>query len=162
MISIFKWEIDGGHLKVFKLEIELIPRTTFFTNVRSLVRPQEWDVIRKKCYSKASYRCEVCGGRGEKWPVECHEIWEYNFAAKVQTLKGIIALCPDCHEVKHIGLAKIKGNLNRALAHFMKINGVDKRIALACVRRAFEERDKKNKVKWKLDTSFLKGFLNET
>jgi len=141
-----------------KLEIELIPRTTFFTNVRSLVTPGEWDIIRKKCYSLAGYRCEICNGKGTKWPVECHEIWDYNYDTEVQKLIGLIALCPSCHEVKHIGLAKVKGRYNIALKHLMSINNISKSEAEKQVTKAFSIWESRNQVQWKLDTSFLKQY----
>ena len=28
-----------------------------------------WDKLRKQTYRKANYRCEICGGKGPKWPV---------------------------------------------------------------------------------------------
>lgn len=56
---------------------------------------------------------KVCGGRGEKWPVECHEMWQYDDKNHVQKLAGLIALCPDYHKVKHIGYASIKRALSR-------------------------------------------------
>jgi hypothetical protein len=143
-----------------KLEIELIPKTTFFTNVRSLVRKNEWDSIRKKCYSIAGNKCEICGGKGERWPVECHEIWQYNFATNMQSLKGLIALCPACHEVKHIGLARINGRFDEAVEHFMRVNQIPKIVALKEIKKAFNEWEKKNEVRWKLDTTFLKSYAN--
>lgn len=141
-----------------KLEIELIPKTTFFTNVRSLVTPGEWDIIRKKCYALAGYRCEICNGKGTKWPVECHEIWDYNYDTEVQKLIGLIALCPSCHEVKHIGLAKVKGRYNTALKHLMSINNISKSEAEKQVTKAFSIWESRNQVQWKLDTSFLKQY----
>ena len=62
----------------FKLTIELVPKTSWFTNLRSLVSKEQWDKIRNKVYWKAGYKCEICGSKGPKWPVECHEIWHYD------------------------------------------------------------------------------------
>lgn len=45
----------------YKLTIELVPGTSFFNNVRSAVTTSEWNVIKKKCYKKAGYKCEICG-----------------------------------------------------------------------------------------------------
>ena len=101
------------------LEIELVPQSSHFKNLRSDLKPNEWDLLRKDSYKKAGHRCEICGGKGPKWPVECHDIWDYTNG--VQTLKGLIALCPACHEVKHMGLAQLKGRLGIAKKHLMKI-----------------------------------------
>jgi hypothetical protein len=54
-------------------------------------------------------RCEICGGRGPEHPVECHERWRYNDLIRTQTLVRMIALCPACHQVKHVGLANVRG-----------------------------------------------------
>jgi hypothetical protein len=83
-----------------RLSIELVPATSWFDNLRSLLPPAEWDALRKATSQAAGHRCEICGGRGPKWPVECHERWQYDDATHVQTLTGLIALCPECHRVK--------------------------------------------------------------
>jgi 5-methylcytosine-specific restriction endonuclease McrA len=85
------------------LTIELVPKTSWCKNLRNELTQEDWDVLRKEAYRRAGYECEICGGRGEKWPVECHERWEYDDAANVQSLSGLVALCPKCHRVKHIG-----------------------------------------------------------
>lgn len=137
-----------------KLEIELIPRTTFFTNVRSIF-PERWSKIRKACYSAANNRCEICDGVGESWPVECHEVWHYDFKNKIQKLVRLIALCPACHEVKHFGLANLKGRTAQAKAHLMLINGITEEQADVYIAQAFAEWHLKNKVQWKLDVTAI-------
>jgi 5-methylcytosine-specific restriction endonuclease McrA len=77
--------------------------------------------LRKRTYRQANYRCQVCGGRGSKHPVECHEIWHYDDENKIQKLMGLIALCPSCHQVKHIGLAQIQGKGEEANRHLALI-----------------------------------------
>jgi hypothetical protein len=49
-----------------KLTIELVPKTSWYSNVRSNVSKDEWDKIKKKCYIKANYKCEICNGIGDK------------------------------------------------------------------------------------------------
>jgi hypothetical protein len=97
-----------------RLTIELVPRTCWFSNVRDQVPRGDWDRIRREVYERAGKRCEVCSGRGSRHPVECHEVWEYDETAHVQRLVRMIALCPACHEVKHIGLAGLKGRGEQA------------------------------------------------
>jgi hypothetical protein len=62
---------------MYKLSIELVPQTCWFSNVRDHVDQKTWDILRKDTYKKANYKCEICGGVGSKHPVECHEIWDY-------------------------------------------------------------------------------------
>lgn len=140
-----------------KLEIELVPKTAWFNNLRSFLTKEEWDVIRKKCYKEANYHCEICGGQGQKWPVECHEIWEYK--DKKVKLKGLIALCPDCHEVKHIGLAQLKGRFEQACLHFEKVNNCQRKDAISYINNCFDLWSKRNKIQWELDVTYLKQYL---
>lgn len=143
-----------------KLKCELIPRTSFFTNVRSEVTPQKWDKLRRHCYKKAGHKCEICGGKGSKWPVECHEVWSYKVYKKdrtkgIQKLVRLIALCPSCHEVKHIGLAQLRGRMDKALKHLTKVNKVTEEEAHEIVDEAVEIWERRNEVSWKLDLSHL-------
>lgn len=88
-----------------KLALELVPCTCWVSNLRSLFSKEKWATMKQACYRSAGFRCEVCGGRGEKWPVEAHEVWEYDDMHLVQIFKRVCALCPSCHQVKHYGLA---------------------------------------------------------
>jgi hypothetical protein len=85
-------------MKKIKLTIELIPKTCFFSNVRTLLPKKYWDLLRRSSYAKAGYKCEICGesgkNQGYKHEVECHEIWEYNDRLKIQKLLGLVSLCP--------------------------------------------------------------------
>ena len=107
-----------------KLEIELVPSTCWYSNVRSNVSKETWDRIRKWTYKNYNHKCGICDTGGM---IHCHEIWEYNDKKCTQKLKGFIALCPMCHHVKHIGLAEIlsdnkKLNIQDVIDHFMKVN----------------------------------------
>lgn len=140
-----------------RLTIELVPSTSWFENVRSLVSPGEWDALRKATYQAAGHRCEICGGRGSKWPVECHERWEYDETTRVQKLVGLIALCPDCHRVKHFGLARVKGEQEQAGQWLMKVNGWTRRQAYDHVQAAFALWERRSEGPWEVDISWLKS-----
>jgi hypothetical protein len=75
-------------------------------NVRSNVPKAVWDRLRRQVAADVGQRCEICGGRGWRWPVECHERWDYDDDRKIQRLERLVALCPACHEAKHAGLAR--------------------------------------------------------
>ncbi len=105
-----------------KLTVELIPFSTSGDNCRSRLPKEEWDKLRNACYEKAEFDCEVCGGHGSKWRVECHEQWEYDLKTMTQSLVKLVALCPACHEAKHIGFASIRGYFKRAFKHLCKVN----------------------------------------
>lgn len=138
-----------------KLSIELVPETCWMSNVRSCVSAADWDTLRRECYAKAEYVCEICGGRGPEHPVECHEVWSYTLKSKTQKLERLIALCPNCHEVKHIGLAQMNGRERIALAHLAIVNewGMDE--LKSHYEDSFKEWQERNQIEWKLDISFL-------
>lgn len=136
-----------------KLTIELVPQTSWFSNLRSLLSSEDWDKIRKHCYKQANYKCEICDGVGPKHPVECHETWEY--LEGVQKLTGLISLCPSCHEVKHIGLAGIKGRRKEAMNHFCKVNNCSMAEADKYVAEAFKIWENRSQQEWTLDVSLL-------
>jgi len=138
-----------------KLTIELVPQTSWYNNVRSNVTPAEWDVLRKESYKKAGYKCECCGGVGPTHPVECHEIWEYDDEAFTQTLTGLISLCPSCHQVKHIGLARIKGNYQKALKHLAEVNGITEEEVDEYVEECFKTWQERSQNKYTVDTTIL-------
>lgn len=139
------------------LTIELVPSSCFYNNVRSNVSQAEWDVLRKECYKKAGYKCEICGGKGPKHPVECHEIWNYDDDQGIQTLDGLIALCPSCHEVKHVGLAQINGKFEQAILHLAKVNEISVEDAKLYVEACFETWSKRSQKEWKLDITILEN-----
>jgi hypothetical protein len=140
------------------LTIELVPKTSWFKNVRSNVSREEWERLRRVTFARAGHRCEVCGGRGARWPVECHEIFDYDDERRVQRLASLIALCPPCHEVKHIGLAGLRGKGNAAKAHLAKVNGWSVEDAELYIEVCFEVWHRRSLHPWALDLSHLKEF----
>ncbi len=138
------------------LSIELVPSTAWFSNVRSIVTEHEWSRIKRAVYRRAGRRCEICNGYGSKWPVECHEIWDYDDDKKLQTLKGLIALCPSCHEVKHIGYASIRGRAEMARAHLCSVNNWSQEKAISYIEEQFRKWEERSMYEWHLDISFLK------
>lgn len=143
-------------LNKFPLKIELVPKTCWYSNVRSNVSQARWDQLRKWCYKKAGYKCEICGGVGDAHPVECHEIWHYDDENLIQKLTGLIALCPNCHKCKHPGLAKINGQFDSiVIPHLMRINNINKTVAYSLVERAFTEYYQRSAFEWELDISYI-------
>ena len=123
--------------------------------MRSHVPAAEWDLLRRAVYRRAQHRCEICGGRGKAHSVECHEVWHYDDAARVQRLAGFTALCPACHQVKHIGLANVQGKSAQALHHLAEVNGWSASRARAHVEQAFELWARRSEHEWQLDLSLL-------
>jgi len=148
-----------------KLTIELVPQTCWYSNVRSNVTKQQWDVIRRKCYAKAEHRCEVCGDTGKNQgvshAVECHEIWQYIDATKTQKLVGMIALCPHCHKVKHPGLAQLNGESEIVMKQLMKVNSMNRSEAKKYIEKSFEQWRERSGSRWTLDISMLDDYIKD-
>lgn len=146
-----------------RLKVELVPSTSWYSNVRSEVSKEEWDRIRKKCYSLANHKCEICGDNGHnqgfRWPVECHEIWDYDPDSRRQTLKGFISLCPYCHKCKHIGLAQINGEYDLALSHLMRVNSIGREEADSHVQDSFEEWERRSEHEWEVDITYMDSYM---
>ena len=145
------------------LFIDMIPSTCWFSNLSSELTPNEWTLIKKKASARAGYCCEICAGRGPKWPVECHERWAFNTSTRVQTLLGVSALCPDCHEVTHFGFARVQDRDAVAKQHLMKINSWTATQANQHIDDADELWLKRSSVEdWKLDARWILGFVTLT
>ena len=145
-------------MKKPKLTIELIPSTSHYKNVRTILPTKEWDRLRKASYKKANFKCQICGdigtNQGYKHNLECHEIWAYQKDG-TQLLKELVSLCPKCHQVKHIGrtIAIKKGK--EAFKHISKVNKWDMKLVEAYVGSCFQEHKERSKIKWKLNVSIL-------
>jgi hypothetical protein len=117
-------------------------------NLRSILTKTQWDVIRRRAYKEAGHMCEVCGGRGMNHPVECHEEWEYNDITHTQTLMGVKVLCPDCHGVKHLGLAATLGKMEYTRKHLIKVNGWDVGETNKYIKGVWERFEKRSQHPW--------------
>ncbi len=143
------------------LTIELVPKSSWYINVRSEVSAGEWDILRRSVYKKAKYKCECCGGKGPRWPVECHEIWEYDDEGLIQKLTGMTALCPSCHEVKHIGLAQVRGRGKEATKHLANVNSWSIQQATTYIDDQFKKWRDRGTKKYEIDLSFLDDYKTE-
>lgn len=142
-----------------KLSIELVPKSCWYSNVRSNVSEEEWDIIRKKCYKNAGNICEICGktgkNQGYNHNVECHEIWNYDDKKYIQKLTGLIALCPFCHKTKHVGLAQMNGEEDIVINQLMKVNNISKSEVEKYINDSFLIWLDRSDEEWELDISYL-------
>jgi len=139
--------------KELKLEIELVPKTSWYNNLRKYMDRKDWDRIRKQTYANYENKCGICGDEGR---LNCHEIWKYDDKNHIQKLVGFIALCDLCHHVKHIGLAGIlarRGELDyeKVIEHFMKVNNCSKRTFENHRREACKQWKERSEHDWKVD-----------
>lgn len=140
-----------------RLTVELVPRTSWYTNVRSNVSRAEWEACKRFVKERSGSRCEICGGVGSRYPVDCHEIWEYDDERGIQTLVGLIALCPRCHEVKHLGRTMGMGNGERAIAHLMRVNEWDEYETEVYCQIVFRIWELRSTHPWDVDITYLEG-----
>lgn len=142
-----------------KLEIDLIPESSWYSNLRSLMPKEAWDTLRKRVYRDFGFRCGVCGKKGK---LSCHELWKFDDKNHIQELTGLIALCELCHSVKHIGLSELRSDrgeidFETLIKHFMKVNN--------CSRDVFEEHkaksvklfNKRSSYEWKIKIGELEN-----
>ena len=145
------------------LKIELVPQTSWYSNLRSNISTSDWDKLRKQVYSQYQNVCGICGSQGR---LDCHENWEYDDKKHVQKLRGFIALCDICHHVKHIGYAGIlaqqgKLDFEKVIDHFMKVNNCDKTTFKAFHEEAFAQWRERSLHQWKVDLGDYKTIVKE-
>lgn len=52
-----------------------IPATSWGSNLRNLLIPDQWEKLRRSTFARTGGHCEICGF----WKgLECHELWEYH------------------------------------------------------------------------------------
>jgi hypothetical protein len=140
-----------------KLNLELVPSSCFYKNVRQILSKEQWSTISKQVRSSVYDACEICQSDSEQF-LDCHEVWEYNDKKLIQKLIKMQALCKKCHGVKHFGLSKIQGKEAQAIRHLMAINKMTITQAKDYVAQAFQVWAERSKKTWKLDLSHLEEY----
>lgn len=109
------------------LFVDMIPRTCWFTNVRTCVSERDWERLRRMILRRARQQCEACGAgedrAARRW-LEAHERWRYDDRSGTQTLRRLICVCSPCHLVTHLGYANVTGRSEEALAHLRQVTGM--------------------------------------
>jgi hypothetical protein len=162
--SLFSKWLDNDNKKGIKgiggLYVDLVPQNCFYSNVRSLLSNQDWNLIRKKVYKDNNFKCEICHRSGNQHPVEAHERWIFDLASKTQILKKIESLCPACHEATHLGLAQVNGRGNIAKKRLMYVNNWNSKETEEHIKDAFVLWNQRNNINWSLDISWLINFIS--
>ena len=137
-----------------ELYIDMIPKTSYFKNVRSLFNEADWNLIRHHIYNRTNNKCECCGCKRSKY-LEAHERWIFDFETKTQKLIRIIALCRLCHQATHYGHSKVFKNIIKINEHLKKVRGFTDEDLKAHIKEAYEIWEKRNKINWIIDTSII-------
>ncbi len=151
-----KWQYRGDP-PVAVLLPDMLPTTSWEANLRTLLSEQEWDRLRKFCYQAAGNTCVACGSRGEPH-VEAHEAWRFDEKTGVQTLRGLLCLCPTCHKSKHLGYANRIGRLPQVLERLMWLNDWDEPTLARELAKVEARQEELSQRTWTLDLSFLRTY----
>lgn len=151
-----KWQYRGDP-PVPVLLPDMLPTTSWESNLRALLSEAEWDRLRKFCYQAAGNTCVSCGSRGEPH-IEAHESWSFDEARGIQRLRGLLALCPTCHKAKHLGFANRIGLLPQVLERLKWLNDWDDATLKRELARVERRQEELSLRKWTLDLSFLKTY----
>jgi hypothetical protein len=136
-----------------KLEIELVPESSHFKNLRSELTTTQWSKLRKK-YLPENGKCEICGGVSPGRGLDLHEVWSYTILDKeygIQRLERLEGLCMYCHEVKHYYLANLRGFGERARNRLKKINKLSYNEVLEYENKVHTLFLIRSKIKWSID-----------
>ncbi len=140
----------------YKLNFQLVPDGCWYANLRSTLPREAWDKLRRAAYARAGGKCAICGRPGR---LEAHEVWEYDDEKHIQRLKDVVAVCPACHAVIHIGRTALLGREPEAQAHFMKVNGCTQSEYHAALGEANRVHAERSRHEWVTDLSALKTLL---
>lgn len=96
---------------------------------RTIYGQKTWDILRKKAYFNADYKCEICGREPKKGDLHAHELFTYDYENTTGTFERIVAICRTCHDGIHSG---------RLITMFKNGNPIyNKRYVLKVVENAF-------------------------
>lgn len=140
------------------LFVDMVPRSCWFTNVRTCVSPQDWERLRRMVTARAGQLCEVCSdgpGRAVSRRLDVHERWAYDNANGVQALRRLICLCTDRHLTTHLGYANVTARADQALAHLRAVTGMTDAEVSRHVRAANALWTTRSARIWELDLSML-------
>ena len=133
----------------------MVPQTLWGKNLRAILPKEQWDIVRRYAYAEAGMRCRVCGGCGQEWPVEADEAWEYDDDRLLHTLRGVIALWPDCHHIRHWGKSLIDGREEEVIAKMITVNGWTRRQVQGAADTAYADWERRSRQTWTSDYSWV-------
>ncbi|DBA85403.1 hypothetical protein WJX79_007934 [Trebouxia sp. C0005] len=124
-------------------------------NMSSNLPEEEWSAIRKVTYRKADYKCEVSGGVGTEWPVECHEVWRFHEGSQTLQLRGFMALHPEVHLAKHLERQQDDKRRQQAIWMLQAMNEWTVAEAEEYWKFARDTAMRRSSQEWKFDLSWL-------
>ena len=131
-----------------KLELELVPSSAFFKNLRNSLG-LKWGKVSNAVRSHYGYQCQLCLFKGKHSQVHLHETWEYNDETHIQRLKEFKCVCETCHNVIHWGRSQVSGkNMEKLLEHARTVNGCSAHDFKKHVKKSFEIWEERSQHEW--------------
>lgn len=141
----------GKTIDTKPLKIELVPSSSFYVSLRSVLRPQQWRKISTEVRNKAHGICSICKKRVGLRGLEAHEVWTYDEKTGIRSLEKIIPVCGECHETIHIGKAEIEGRLKEAAMHYILVNHCSAETFRKDFASSYRIWQKRSKMRWKTE-----------
>ena len=144
-----------------KLELHLIPQTSFYLNLREFLGTR-WNILSKNIRTYNDFTCQYCNAKKEPKNIHLHEVWKFYTEEKIQKLVGFECLCNVCHSVHHWGCSQIKGlNMDFLAKHACSINDCSLDEWNLYVIECFNEWQERSLIKWNIDISYINNFRLE-
>lgn len=154
----------------FKLKIELVPSSVWYSSLYRLLPRQVWHRTKERLFAEEGRKCYICSYK--QGPLSAHEFWEYNDDEHIQKLVAVHHLCSLCHKIKHIGFwchtadgrAKLgEQGLDREglIEHFCNVNNCAKKEFLEHEEKAFDLWRERSKHEWEQDFGKYKDFIEQ-
>lgn len=143
-----------------RLSAQCSPYELWGSELRKVVRPDDWIGLQALVCGRADDRCEVCGARGGASGIDVHEVWSFQWGNRpFQRLERVVALCVDCRRTQHVHRAGANGELDLVVRTLRAVNHWTFERAVRNVRQAESECLLRRATDWDLDLSVLDGLI---
>ena len=134
---------------------DLIPQSSWNASLANMLVGSSW----KKLTNLIIGGWGGCAECGSSQYLECHELWTYHASAgglsdnAMQRLERLRCLCRDCHLGQHLGLASVRGRLEKAAIRLATINRITADEIIPYVETIFSKWETRSQFRWDLDLS---------
>lgn len=139
--------------------LEPSPRTGWLTNFRWMTAEDE-AAVQGRVFERAGGRCQACGASGPREAMKAHPRWDYEPDARVQKLRDMVCLCPQCAACTLMGNAILAASFSGALKHLCAINAWSEAQARHQIDQALARCDRLSQHRWSLDLRWLMGLAD--
>ena len=176
-----RWAVDASHRFTGEnrdfgsersLYVDLVPSTTWTTNVRSALSGSMWSAVARTCRARAGMACELCKAvldrttvpwsedHSKTFRLDCHERWSFNEQNGVQRLERLLTLCYECHAATHLGRSSSVGIGPQAIAHYARVRATTQAQTNQEIEQAFAVWRERSNQRWNIDLTFMNPTKN--